>query len=418
MQVSTPGPLPVAERIATLDILRGFALMGILIMNMPGFANSMFAEADGSRLWPGAVDVWAGELRDMLFGGKFNSMFSMLFGIGFTIQYGRMTERDPVRGPWLYLRRLIVLLAIGVLHATVFWPGDVLHTYAMLGLLMLVALRRLDDRGILALIILCLVYPVLSGALRLAIVTPEITAQLVARAKAYEASGNLAFGQGGFLDAARESARIMAHFYGDRWSLWGALGWNVQLMLTMLIGLLAGRRRWVQRAPELMPRIRPLTWLMLAVGLACSAASTLIFASHRVPGPSLIKMLGGLCYWTARPAMMLFYALLIVQLAHSLKWRHVLAPFAEAGRMPLTNYLMQTAICITVFHHWGFGLWGRVGPAWQLVMSLTLFFGIQVPLSRWWLKHHERGPMEALWSRLTYGRQATPAPAAVATRQG
>ena len=85
MTTSASGALPVAERIATLDILRGVALLGILIMNMPGFSSSFFAEADGSHQWPGQLDQFAEGARNMLFSGKFNSMFSLLFGIGFTI---------------------------------------------------------------------------------------------------------------------------------------------------------------------------------------------------------------------------------------------------------------------------------------------------------------------------------------------
>ena len=113
-------PLPVAERLPLLDILRGFALMGILIMNMPGFSTSMFAEADGSHLWTGRVGQLAEQVRDALFSGKFNSMFSLLFGIGFTLQYARMQERDPAHASRLYLRRLGALFAFGVIHAVVF----------------------------------------------------------------------------------------------------------------------------------------------------------------------------------------------------------------------------------------------------------------------------------------------------------
>ena len=90
-------PLPVSERILTLDIVRGFALLGILIMNMPGFTNSFFIEADGSHLWTQPWDQGAELVRDMLFSGKFNSMFSLLFGIGFTIQLGRLQAREPER---------------------------------------------------------------------------------------------------------------------------------------------------------------------------------------------------------------------------------------------------------------------------------------------------------------------------------
>jgi len=123
MQAPVDGALPIGERIATLDILRGFALLGILIMNMPGFGNSFFVEADGSHLWPGRIDQFAENLRDLLFSGKFNSMFSLLFGIGFTTQFARMEQRDPSRATSLYLRRLVLLAMLGLVHATLFWRG-------------------------------------------------------------------------------------------------------------------------------------------------------------------------------------------------------------------------------------------------------------------------------------------------------
>ncbi len=410
--------LPAAERIATLDILRGFALMGIFIMNMPGFNTSFFVEADGSHLWPGPVDRIAEMVREALFSGKFNSMFSMLFGIGFTIQFTRMLERDPEHATGVYLRRLSVLALFGVVHAWIFWPGDVLHTYALLGLLLVLGLRRISDRAVMLLITVCLLYPAISGLLRVLIFTPEMVAERTALAKAFEASNNIAFGQGSFRDMVRENTRMMNFFYSGWVNLWGTLGWWVMMSLTMLIGLLAGRRRWVQRAAELMPQVRRLTWVALAVGLGCGVAFTLIFEFNRTPGPSLIKVLGGICYSLSRLGMMVFYVLVIVRLAQLPVWQRRLAPLAAAGRMPLTNYLMQTAIGLALFQHWGLGLWMQVGPALSLLLAVAIFWGIQVPLSLWWLKRHERGPLEALWARVTYGRprpRKNPAPAPAAS---
>ena len=395
-------PLPGTDRLPTLDILRGFALMGILIMNMPGFSYSGFAEADGSHLWASPVDQWAEQVRDLLFSGKFNSLFSLLFGIGFTIQFQRMQERDPTRAPTMYLRRLTVLLVIGLVHACVFWTGDVLHIYALLGMVLLFGLRRVSDRGIVVLIGACLAYPVAASLLRLAIVTPDFTAQRVRTAQAFEASNNAAYGAGTFADTVVENLRVMAYGYFDLWSLWGTFGWYVMLAMTMMIGLLAGRRRWVQRVPELMPRIRRLTWWALALGLVLGAAFTVIFELNRAPGPSLVKVLGGLCYSLSRLALMVFYVLVIVRIAHTAAGRRWFKPFEAAGRMPLTNYLMQTALCITLFNAWGFGLWLKVGPAAGLVLALFIFFAVQVPWSLWWLRRHDRGPMEALWARWTY----------------
>jgi uncharacterized protein len=398
------GPVPVAERIATLDIVRGFALLGILIMNMPGFANSFFIEADGSHLWTNPIDRAAELARDMLFSGKFNSMFSLLFGIGFTIQFARMRANAPERATLLYTRRLLVLLALGLLHATVFWTGDVLHIYAALGLVLLLVLRHASNRTIAILIGLCLVYPAVSGVLRLLVTTPEITAQMVAEAKAFEASNNLAYGSGSFLDAAREHTHEFAFFYSSVRHVWGTFGFYVQMATTMLIGFLIGRNDWVRRIPELMPWIRRLQWSALALGLVCSLTFGAIFEIDRVPGPSALKVLGSIAYVLSRLGLMSFYVLTIVRLAQLPAWQRRFQPMADAGRMPLTNYLMQTLICTTLFYGWGFGWWGSVGPALQLALAFAIFFLIQVPLSRYWLRHFEYGPLEYAWRVLTYGR--------------
>ena len=151
----------------------------------------------------------------------------------------------------------------------------------------------------------------------------------------------------------------------------------------MLLGLLAGRERWVQRIPELLSQLRRCSLWALTLGLACGAVFTVIFEFNRVPGPSPIKLLGSVCCWLSRLAMMIFYVLAIVRLAQRPAWQARLAPFAAAGRMPLTNYLMQTALCTTLFYGWGFGLWGRVGPVAGLVLAVVMFFGVQVPSSRW-----------------------------------
>jgi uncharacterized protein len=395
--------LPVAERIPTLDIVRGFALMGILIMNMPGFSTSYFVEADGSHLWPGRIDQVAEAIRNMLFSGKFNSMFSLLFGLGFTIQFARMESLAPRSATRLYARRLLVLAVVGLVHATVFWTGDVLHIYAVLGLALLFPLRRASDRALVVLMALCLAYPLVSGALHLLIARPEVTTRLVGEANAFETSNNAAYGRGTFLEAAAEHAREFASFYDNRWSLWSTLGFWVQMALTMLLGLLAGRRRWAQRIPELMPQVRRAHLRALALGLACGALFTVIWEVQRGPEPTALKVLAGVAYWVSRLALMTFYVLTVIRLAQRPEWARRLAPVAAAGRMPLTNYLMQTAICTTLFYGWGFGLWGKVGPAAGLVLALVIFFVLQVPWSLWWLRRHQRGPLEWLWSRLTYG---------------
>lgn len=398
------GPLSPTERIVTLDVVRGFALLGILIMNMPGFANSFFAEADGSFLWNGPIDRAAEVTREMLFSGKFNSMFSLLFGIGFTIQFARMQALSPGNATTLYLRRLIVLLALGLAHAMLFWTGDVLHVYALLGLLLLLVLRHASDRTIIGLIVVLLLYPAFSGVARLLVVTPAITARRVAEARAFEASNNLAYGQGSFADATWEHIREFVYNYDNVWAIWGNFGFYVQMATTMLIGVLIGGHHLERRISELMPWIRRLQWWLLGIGLVCALAFGIIFEVNRTPGPSPIKVLGSICYVLSRISLMLFYVLTIVRLAQAPAWQARFAPMAAAGRMPLTNYLMQTLICTTLFYGWGLGWWGRVGPAAQLALAFVIFFAVQVPLSLWWLRHFQWGPLEYVWRVATYGR--------------
>jgi uncharacterized protein len=407
-------PLPVNERILTLDIVRGFALLGILIMNMPGFTNSFFIEADGSHLWTQPWDQGAELVRDMLFSGKFNSMFSLLFGIGFTIQLGRLQEREPDRATAIYTRRLVALLAFGLIHAMVFWTGDVLHIYAILGFLLLV-LRNVSNRTVYLLIALCILYPAVSGTLRLLLMTPEIVKERVALMQVWEASNNAAYGHGSFLAAAREHARELLFFYDNPWNLWGTLGFYVQMTTTMLLGFLIGRNGWVRRIPELMPTIKRLQWWALGIGIACSLFFGIVGEMNRAPGPSPIKILISITYVVSRVSLMSFYVLTIVRLAQLPAWQRIFAPMAAAGRMPLTNYLMQTLIATTIFYGWGFGLWGRMGPALGLALAFAIFFVIQVPLSIWWLRRYSMGPMEWVWRYLTYGHAPAMARGAIAS---
>ena len=120
-----------AERIPTLDAVRGFALLGIFIMNMQSFSGSLFARYGGVTRNTAGWDFAAETVRNVLFAGKFNSMLSMLFAVGFTIQLTRFLEREPQRATTLHLRRIFWLFIFGALHACVLWVGDVLHIYAI-----------------------------------------------------------------------------------------------------------------------------------------------------------------------------------------------------------------------------------------------------------------------------------------------
>ena len=401
---STATPTAANERIYALDVIRGFALLGIFIMNMPWFSTSFYAGTDGTRLWPGWWDQWTETATEVLFSGKFNSMFSMLFAVGFTIQLERLEARDPRHALTIYLRRIFWLFVFGAVHMCVFWGGDVLHMYALLGLLLL-ALRRAPEKLLWTLFGLALLYPLGMGIYRYFTFTPADHERIVTMANAWVATNNAAYGHGSFVAAAREHTREAFHLYTDHDGLLGMLRFYSQFFATMLLGLIAGRRHFFQNAAQHLPAVRRAQWWSLGAGLVAGAIYGVWQATTTDPvTPTPWRLTAGVCYILSRILIMVFYVATLVRAVHSARWRARLAPMATAGRMPLTNYLLQTAIATTIFYGWGFGLWGRVGNALDLLLAILIFFVVQVPLSRWWLARHELGPLEWLWRRLTYGR--------------
>jgi uncharacterized protein len=396
-------PVSGRERIYTLDVIRGFALLGIFIMNMPWFNTSFYAGTDGTELWPAWWDHWTSTATDVLFAGKFNSMFSMLFAIGFTIQLGRLESRDPGHAKAIYLRRIAWLFVFGAIHMCVFWTGDVLHMYALFGLVLL-ALRRAPEKLLWALFACCLLLPVGMMVYRLLTFVPADRDAIIASSRLWEVSNNAAYGHGSFLDALREHTRETINIYTAPWQLRGVINFYSQIFATMLLGLILGRRQFFQDSARHLPFVRRLQWAALAGGIATGVVfavwenTTTDFVT-----PSPFRLVAGICFWLCRVLVMIFYVATLVRCVHNEKIRPRLKPMATAGRMPLTSYLMQTAIATTLFYGWGFGLWGRVGIALDLVLAVAIFFVVQVPLSYWWLKRFELGPMEYVWRRLTYG---------------
>ncbi len=382
-------PVPHAERIVALDVLRGAALLGIFIMNMPGFTHSVFARP--ATLESGLDAVVAG-LREALFAGKFNLLFGLLFGIGFTLQLARLERAGPGRAPRIYARRLAGLLAIGLVHAVLIWPGDVLLVYALLGFALL-ALRHVNDRALMVLVAACLLYPTLGEALRPWWISADLETLAAFDYSAFEVSNDLAFGHGSFAAAVAETARVFAWSYTTPLGLFSYAAFYVQMATGILVGVLAGRRRWLATLVARPDLVRLAQGRALAVVIASAVFSV-------VPGGIALPQTVG------RAALTAFYVLTVLRLLarpHITRWWR---PFAVAGRMPLTNYLMQTLLGSFIFYGWGLGLWGRAGPTLETGLALLLFFAVQLPFSAWWLSRFRHGPAEYLWRLLTYGRRA------------
>jgi uncharacterized protein len=374
---------PTTERIALLDILRGFALLGVLAVNILDFSSPLFM--------PGYVAPGFSPLEEFAQGailffatGKFYLLFSFLFGLGFATQMRRTSKTEQAFVPF-YLRRLFILFVIGVLHGVLLWHGDILSTYALAGVALL-ALRNWKTSHLWVLVVLCLI---VSFAF-------------------FAASGEFSEWQGTEMNAAAMTQLIqnaswtqMVQFRVESADQLALMIVQVPSVFAMfLIGLMVGRDGYLERMDSMRPVIRRAGWVGLAIGLPANLAFV-IGLSLENPLLTAVGMSIG------APALAVFYVSLIVQNAARLGW------LAPVGQMALTNYLTHSLVCTTVFYGYGFGLYNRLSPVLTLLLVFVIF-GVQVVFSRVWLRYFRFGPVEWLWRSLTYGkwqpmlRDATP----------
>ena len=400
--MSNAAPMMPGERIVTLDIIRGFALLGILVMNLPGFSGSdlhLINEVDPNQPW---WDAFAQQVRNVLFDGKFNSLFSFLFALGFTIQLRRLEEREPASALRIYLTRIVTLFLLGWLHGVLIWSGDILHMYAALGLVLLL-IRNWSNRALAILLGISL----LSGGMRSLLLTlyspPEWNAMRLEFFKSRIEQSNAAFGNGSYLDTVMTNWQQMAAYYESWFTFNSTLAWYFVLLTSMILGLIAGRQRWIENPAAHSDIIRRIQWWSLGLGLAAAGAASAVIGKLTPGEPSMWWVTFRTTYALGRVLLMVFYLATIVRLCQHPRAQRWLRVFAPAGQMPLTNYLLQSVIFTFAFYAWGLGYWQSVDAAAELLIAFVTFFALQVPLSKWWLSRYRYGPMEYLWRVVTYG---------------
>src|SRR5262249_52052055 len=170
------------------------------------------------------------------------------------------------------------------------------------------------------------------------------------------------------------------------------------VLAAFLLGLYVGRRRIFHNVPAHRALLRRVQKWGLLIGIAANAAFAIGGALDPAPG-SVVQNVGRVCLVIGAPALALFYASTIVLLTQTETWRRRLAPLAAVGRMALSNYLLQSVICTTIFYGYGLGLFGRVGPAAGLGLTLAIY-ATQIPLSLWWLRRFRLGPVGWIWGWL------------------
>jgi uncharacterized protein len=406
MQTNTaPAPTADADRIALLDALRGFALAGIFLINLGSFSGLAFMKPEERSMFPtAAVDGPAMLLILWLAYGKFYSLFSLLFGIGFSLQLGAAERRGDARLR-VFRRRLAVLLGFGAVHMY-FWEGDILFFYALMGFL-LIPLRRLSDRALVRTAAVLLICPVglqvliaLShGALDPGAWLMQTGERVLVRTGfAHDAMPWPLLRDAGWGDYLRFQISGPFFRYGELLST----GRPFKVLAMFLLGLWVGRSGLLSDVAPWAPLLRRIRAWGFTVGLPAAAAHAALMIAGG-PGDR-VKIAEAAAYALGVAPLALAYAATFALLWLSPGWRHRLERLAPAGRMALTNYLSQTCIAITLFFGIGLGLMGRVGPSLFPALVIAVLTA-QVIVSRWWLSHYAFGPMEWLWRQATYGRR-------------
>lgn len=421
-----PGPVTPGERILAIDVVRGLAVLGILVMNIVEFAQPMRAYdnpayAGGDSGW----DLWAWYLQVTLFDGKMRALFSMLFGAGIVLIADRMARKGAVAlTSDVLLRRCLWLVPFGIAHRFLLqWTGDILYIYGLLGAIA-VAFRSLRPRTQILLGILALTAFVPIGLhgydkaneMRTQAeaaaalqrdgkeVPPELQAartRWLRRAesippKAADVQPELEAIRGGYVSVFRyrwdhhhefQSAYVYYYF------VWDVLGMMLVGMGLMRLGYFAGG--WSTRAHA----------LLIGVGIAAAAATLWWARCWEATGFSLtaleLRAIHDTTYAYSRGLVGLAWASALILIVQRGVLRWLSAPLAAVGRMAFSNYVLQTICCTLLFFGYGLGLYGSIdrGPLLLVVVGVS---AVQVAFSLLWLRRFRYGPLEWAWRSLTW----------------
>jgi uncharacterized protein len=386
------GPTDPQLRLRSVDAVRGFALFGVLLVNMYNFGAY-------APEWTGSVDRAFSTLMHAVFETKSWRLFSLLFGFGFALQLAKVMSQDE-GSLWFYFRRLLILFVFGMAHA-LFYDGDILMEYAAFGLI-LVAFRNARQRTLLVLAcVLLAAFPVgnlihtESGDDAADRLEDQLPLAELRVDHPYLGSPMEVFVE----NAAAIPPRIWSNLHGPESSL--------AIFSMFLLGLYIGRARILHEVTAHLPLIRRVfAWGIGIGGLSALAEWLLkqkfgyaVFAENTASNG--IRFLGDMLFAYGSTALALGYGAGIVLLAQRPDWQPILRPLQDLGRMALTVYLSGTAMFTTLFYGYGFGQLYLLGPAATTLYAI-LFFILQLLFCTWWLSRFRFGPAEWLWRSLTY----------------
>lgn len=398
MTLPLSNPSPARVRLPAIDVLRGVAILGILLMNIQSFAMPFSAYGYpwswGDMTGLNAVVYY---VCHVIASGKFISIFALLFGAGIILQTSKPDAADSAIA--IHFRRMFVLLAFGLAHAYLLWHGDILFTYALLGLLVFL-FRGLSPRALawsaagffvggIALnlcmgLLMYVLNPMADGEITGAL-NPSMEEQM-AEVEAF---------QGGWL--AQMSERLPVAILSQTY---GLVTYSLPLVSAFMLGGMA-----LMKAGFFHFTWKRSTYLIIAlVGIAAGwslSASGLMIDKATGRDPILSVTVWSQINVLAMVPTALGYSAAVLLLANVVRgpW---LAPLAAVGRTALSCYLLQTILCTTLFYGHGLGWFGSVERAGQVLVVLGVWV-VLILFAVTWTRFFRFGPFEWLWRGLTYG---------------
>lgn len=398
----TDDAAPIAEdrRIHHVDVIRGFALFGVLWMNLYAITAFPTPRDVLDRLWTAPADQVVGFVGQWLMLDKAQTLFGILFGFGFAVFVDRLSERRGDAGA-VYARRLCALAIFGVAHFVLLWWGDILHDYALVGFVLLLTRRW---PGWLLLLLGTALMLFAGQLLPLALHlwnTPDVAAGVAASLALQRHTAWQALTGGDYrllLELVRERAML---FYATPFIL---TSWPL-ILGQFLFGAWLYRTGWLQEPERHLPVFRRAAAFGLPLGLALALlrpARASIMGLHPHPAGLGLALLEA----ASLPVLAIGYAGVLVLAGRRSAWRRRLQGLAAFGRMALTNYVLQSVFYFLVLDGFGLGLIGQIGQAADLGLALAVA-SAQVAFSVWWLTRYRFGPLEWLWRSATYGSWQT-----------
>lgn len=380
-----------ADRLQSLDALRGLALLGILLMNIDTFVRPL-QDASSIMIWSPDAAGTAHWVLDVLVRGKFWMLFSLLFGMGFAMVWARHAPADVPRARRWGRRRAVALIVLGLLHIVLLWNGDILLLYGLTALALVACMRWQPRTQLAAALVLYIGLWLLVGWLTtlLGQIGPAV-AEMETEARQQAARAATVYAEGSFLQVSMFRVSEFIELVLPSMLL-------MQVPVTLAVFLLGV---WLVRTGRVLaPQEHRNFWRVAALGGALLAAPLLGWSLQTRQDLDAASLhinwaLADVLHALASLPMVLSYLSLWMLWSTTPSSGRLTRRLAPAGRMSLSLYLLQSLVCSLIFFGYGAGLYGQV-DRWGQVQIAGVLFMAQCALAVFWLRRFRQGPVEAL----------------------